>query len=214
MKEHWEKVMTRRIFIIRAIFVVAVIASFLSGFCLGYGVEALKVVRLHHEVEVLNMMYDRDISLSYVQGIKHGIEQAVDSSPDVEALTTLFARYRHADAPNFARWVVYYSAKYRVPQIVLAGMVMQESSGNASARSNCGAVGLTQIRWKYWSETLINAGVCETETDLLVPETAIEAGAYILRILLDRYGDIDGALKHYSGNARNYTDRVIGRVTG
>jgi soluble lytic murein transglycosylase-like protein len=98
--------------------------------------------------------------------------------------------------------------------VVLAGMVLQESSGKPTARSRCGAVGLTQIRWKYWSETLINAGVCETETDLLVPETAIEAGAYILRILLDKYGDIDGALWHYSGNARGYTDKVIGRVVG
>ncbi len=170
-----------------------------------------------HLVRVIDTqrdMYARDTVLAYEAGIRHGIEQAVDSSPDVEALTTLFARYRHADAPNFARWVVYYSAKYRVPQIVLAGMVMQESSGRSDARSSCGAVGLTQIRWKYWSETLINAGVCETETDLLVPETAIEAGAYILRTLLDRYGDIDKALRHYSGNARGYTDKVIGRVTG
>jgi len=138
----------------------------------------------------------------------------VDSSPDVEELTVLFARYRHADAPNYARWVVYYSAKYRVPQVILAGMVLQESSGKPNARSSCGAVGLTQIRWKYWGETLISAGICVTEADLLVPETAIEAGAYILRTLLDRYGDIDGALKHYSGNARNYTDKVIGRVWG
>ena len=162
----------------------------------------------------LKDMYARDTVLAYEAGIKHGIEQAVDSSPDVEALTVLFARYRHADAPNFAKWIVYASAKYRVPQVILAGLVMQESSGNPSARSNCGAVGLTQIQWKFWGQTLKDAGICETEADLLDPETSIEAGAYILRTLLDRYGDIDGALKHYSGNARNYTDKVIGRVTG
>jgi len=28
-------------------------------------------------------MYARDVALSYEAGIKHGIEQAVDSSPDV-----------------------------------------------------------------------------------------------------------------------------------
>jgi len=92
--------------------------------------------------------------------------------------------------------------------------VLQESSGKATARSNCGAVGLTQVRWRFWGETLISAGICVTEADLLMPETAIEAGAYILRTLLDRYGDIDGALRHYSGNARGYVDKVIGRVTG
>lgn len=169
---------------------------------------------LYHHLTNLKAMYARDTQLAYEAGVRHGIEQAVDSSPDVEALATLFSRYRHADAPNFARWVVYYSAKYRVPQIVLAGMVMQESSGNPDARSSCGAVGLTQIRWRYWGETLKDAGICEKESDLLEPETSIEAGAFILRTLLDRYGDIDGALKHYSGNARGYVDKCIRRVTG
>ena len=172
-------------------------------------------IHLERVIEIQRDMYARDTILAYNAGVKHGIEQAVDSSPDVEALTTLFSRYPAIDDPeHYARCVVLSSARHRVPMVVLAGMVLQESSGRASARSSCGAVGLTQIRWKYWSETLINAGVCETETDLLVPETAIEAGAYILRTLLDRYGDIDRALKHYSGNARNYTDKVIGRVTG
>ena len=171
-------------------------------------------LHLTNVIETQRDMYTRDTALAYNAGVKHGIEQAVDSSPDVEALTVLFARYRHADAPSYARWVVYYSAKYRVPQVILAGMVLQESSGKATARSNCGAVGLTQVRWRFWGQTLKDAGICETEADLLIPETAIEAGAYILRILLDKYGDIDRALKHYSGNARNYTDKVIGRVTG
>jgi len=57
-------------------------------------------------------------------------------------------------------------------------------------------------------------GVAKTEMDLHDPETSIEAGACILRHLLDRYGDIHEALRHYSGNARNYTDKVMGRVVG
>ena len=172
-------------------------------------------IHLERVIETQRDMYARDTALAYNAGVRHGIEQAVDSSPDVEALTVLFARYRHADVPNYARWVVYYSARYRVPQIVLAGMVMQESSGKPDARSNCGAVGLTQIRWRFWGEMLQDAGIAQTETDLLIPEVSIEAGACILRYLLDKYdGDLQEALKHYSGNARNYTDKVIGRVTG
>jgi soluble lytic murein transglycosylase-like protein len=170
-----------------------------------------------HLVRVIDTqrdMYARDTQLAYEAGVKHGIEQAVDSSPDVEALAVLFARYRHADAPNFAKWVVYASAKYRVPQVILAGLVMQESSGKADARSHVGAVGLTQIRWKFWGKALVEAGIATCEADLLDPETSIEAGAFILRTLLDRYGDIDEALRHYSGNARGYTDKVIGRVVG
>ena len=172
-------------------------------------------LHLANVVDTQKAMYARDTVLAYEAGITHGIEQAVDSSPDVEALATLFSRYPAIDDPeHYARCVVLSSARHRVPMVVLAGMVLQESSGRASARSSCGAVGLTQIRWKYWSETLINAGVCDAEADLLNPEVSIEAGAYILRTLLDRYGDIDRAVRHYSGNARGYTDTVIGRVTG
>jgi len=172
-------------------------------------------LHLTNVIETQRDMYTRDTALAYNAGVKHGIEQAVDSSPDVEALTTLFSRYPAIDDPeHYARCVVLSSARHRVPMVVLAGMVLQESSGKATARSNCGAVGLTQVRWRFWGETLINAGVCDAEADLLNPEVSIEAGAYILRTLLDRYGDIDRALRHYSGNARGYTDKVIGRVTG
>ena len=172
-------------------------------------------IHLERVIETQRDMYARDTILAYNAGVKHGIEQAVDSSPDVEALTTLFSRYPAIDDPeHYARCVVLSSARHRVPMVVLAGMVLQESSGKATARSNCGAVGLTQVRWRFWGETLISAGICVTEADLLKPETSIEAGAYILRTLLDRYGDIDGALRHYSGNARGYVDKVIGRVTG
>lgn len=172
-------------------------------------------IHLERVIETQRDMYARDTALSYEAGIKHGIEQAVDSSPDVEALTTLFARYRHADSPSYAKWVVYYSAEYRVPQIVLAGMVMQESSGRSDARSNCGAVGLTQIRWKFWGEMLQGAGIAQMEADLLIPEVSIEAGAFIVRYLLDKYdGDLQEALKHYSGNATEYTEKVIRRVVG
>ena len=171
-----------------------------------------------HLVRVIDAqrdMYARDTRLAYEAGVKHGIEQAVDSSPDVEALAILFARYPAIqDAEYYARCVVLSSARYRVPQVILAGLVLQESSGKPDARSHVGAVGLTQIRWKFWGQALIDAGIATCEADLLDPETSIEAGAYILRTLIDRYGDIDEALKHYSGNARNYTDKVIGRVVG
>jgi hypothetical protein len=172
-------------------------------------------LHLTNVIETQRDMYTRDTALAYNAGVKHGIEQAVDSSPDVEALTTLFSRYPAIDDPeHYARCVVLSSARHRVPMVVLAGMVLQESSGNPDARSSCGAVGLTQIRWRYWGETLKDAGICEKESDLLEPETSIEAGAYILRTLIDTHGDIDGALRHYSGNARGYTDKVIGRVVG
>ncbi len=187
--------------------IIAILALIigLSTVCLG----------LLHQGNVLRAMYERDTALAYNAGVKHGIEQAVDSSPDVEALTVLFSRYPAIKAPVFiARCVVLSSARYRVPQVILAGMVLQESSGKSDARSSCGAVGLTQIRWKFWGQALKDAGICEKESDLLDPETSIEAGAFIVRQLLDRYGDIDKALKHYSGSAKRYIEKVIRRVVG
>ena len=172
-------------------------------------------LHLTNVIETQRDMYARDTALAYNAGVSHGIEQAVDSSPDVEALTTLFSRYPAIDDPeHYARCVVLSSARHRVPMVVLAGMVLQESSGKATARSRVGAVGLTQIRWKFWGQALQDAGIAQTEADLPDPETSIEAGAYILRTLLDRYGDIDEALRHYSGNARGYVDKVIRRVVG
>lgn len=174
-------------------------------------------VNLHLDkvVKTQKAMYARDTALAYNAGVKHGIEQAVDSSPDVEALAVLFSRYPAIKAPVFiARCVVLSSARHRVPMVILAGMVLQESSGKSDARSSCGAVGLTQIRWCCWGKELIEAGIAQAEADLLDPETSIEAGAYIVRQLLDRYGDIDKALKHYSGSAKRYIEKVIGRVVG
>lgn len=39
------------------------------------------------EYSELKDMYARDTVLAYNAGVRHGIEQAVDSSPDVEALS-------------------------------------------------------------------------------------------------------------------------------
>jgi soluble lytic murein transglycosylase-like protein len=61
---------------------------------------------------------------------------------------------------------------------------------------------------------LTKLGIAQTEQDLHVPEVGIEAGAAILRFLLDRYeGDLEKAMKHYSGGATSYLRKVVGRVT-
>ena len=173
------------------------------------------ILGLNHQVTTLKAMYERDTELAYRQGVKHGIAQAIDVSPDVEALTVLFSRYPKANAHNFARWVVEACATYRVPQLILAGMVMQESSCNPNAVSGCGAKGLTQIRWKFWGAMLKKMGIAEKESDLFNPRISIEAGACIVRYLLDRYdNNIHEALRHYSGSATRYTDKVLGRVLG
>jgi soluble lytic murein transglycosylase-like protein len=91
-------------------------------------------------------------------------------------------------------------------------MVMQESSCNPKAVSKTGAKGLTQIDWRWWGSFLQDLGIAQDEADLFDPETSIEAGAAILAHLIDRYGSIERALEHYSGGAREYSQKIMHRV--
>lgn len=151
---------------------------------------------------------------AYQEGLSRGMEIAIDNSAEVEALKVLFARYRltPGEAEQYARWVLQYAAKHRVPALVLAGMVMQESSCNPKAVSKTGAKGLTQIDWRWWGSFLQDLGIAQDEADLFDPETSIEAGAAILAHLIDRYGSIERALEHYSGGAREYSQKIMHRV--
>jgi soluble lytic murein transglycosylase-like protein len=167
------------------------------------------------EQDVARAMYERDVELSYRAGYQHGMDAVIEVSPDVEALTVIFSRYPKADARRFAETVVRASAEYRVPMVILAGMVMQESSCDTKAYSSAGARGLTQVTWKWWGPMLKKMGIAQTEQDLHVPEIGIEAGAAVLRYLLDKYeGDLEKAMKHYSGGATSYLRKVVRRVLG
>lgn len=151
---------------------------------------------------------------AYQEGLSRGMEIAIDNSAEIAALKVLFEKYRltPGEAEQYARWVLQYAAKHRVPALVLAGMVMQESSCRADAVSSTGAVGLTQVTWRWWGSFLQDLGIAQDEADLFDPETSIEAGAAILAHLIDRYGSIERALEHYSGGAREYVAKVSRRV--
>lgn len=128
-------------------------------------------IHLERVIETQRDMYARDVELAYRAGMEHGIQQATDSSPDVEALTIVLGRYKYIEDPEqYARWIIESSARHRVPMQVVAGMVLQESSGRADARSSCGAVGLTQVRWRFWGEDLTEAGIAQQESDLYNPD--------------------------------------------
>jgi soluble lytic murein transglycosylase-like protein len=151
---------------------------------------------------------------AYQQGLSQGMEIAIDNSFEIDALYMLFRKYRlsASEARQYAKWILESSAKYRVPVIILAGLIMQESSCRADAVSSTGAVGLTQVTWRWWGSFLQDLGIAQDEADLFDPETSIEAGAAILAHLIDRYGSIERALEHYSGGAREYVAKVSRRV--
>jgi len=167
------------------------------------------------ELEHYITQYEIATFAAYENGVMAGQKLAIRAGrANVDALTILFSRYTTRDfAKHLAELVIKYSAKYGVPSVILAGMVMQESSCNPKRVSSANAKGLTQVIWKYWGPFLIKNKIATKESDLFIPEVSIEAGAAILAYLLQKYNyDLEKAMEHYSGSAKRYLDKVIGRV--
>jgi len=155
------------------------------------------------------------VKQAYKSGIEEGMQVAIDGSIEAKAMATLFKHYRLDDqtAIKYANWVIESSIQHRIPSLLLAGLIMQESSCRHDAVSVTGAIGLTQVDWRWWGEFLKAKSIARQKGDLFNPRVSIEAGAAILSHLLQRYdGDIEQALKHYSGRAKKYSAKVFRRV--
>ena len=198
---------------------MAVLILFVTGWvyfsflALSLRVDELEAHNLHLEgkIEVMAEAYDRDTALAYHQGHGEGVDRTLNSGRgNIKALEILFSRYPKAAPAHFARWVVEYATKHEVPTLILAGIIAQESSCDPLARSSKNALGLTQVIWRFWATFLQEKGIAQKESDLFNPRISIEAGACILAYLIDLYdGDLDKALKHYSGGAKGYVGKVI-----
>jgi len=149
------------------------------------------------------------------KGIDEGLKKAADRSIAAKAVYMVYIRYGldGETAQKYARWTVESAYKYQVPVIILAGLITQESSCRADAVSSTGAIGLTQVDWRWWGEFLKARGIAQKKADLFNPRISIEAGAAILAHLIDRYGSIEKALKHYSGGAKQYVSKICKRAT-
>jgi soluble lytic murein transglycosylase-like protein len=132
-------------------------------------------------------------------------------------LERVFAKYRQAHPEQYAKWVERYAKQYQIPPKILAGIVLQESSGNPKAHNKSdpgdGSRGLTQVCWKWWGKSLKKEGIAKTPNDLFHPQRSIQAGAFVLRCLIDQHdGNLRLALKHYSGGSPDYYSRIQARV--
>lgn len=100
------------------------------------------------------------------------------------------------------------SSRYDIPESILAGLIHTESRADPKA-VNKGCFGLTQVHWSVWAKTLTKSHPeIFRKEDLFEPRRSILAGAWILRHYLDCYGDMDRALKAYSGGATWYPAKV------
>jgi len=92
--------------------------------------------------------------------------------------------------------------------LLLLAVMAKESSFQPKAQSGYGAVGLMQVVPRIHQKTVAKL---KHPAGLRHPESNIQAGAGILRAYLKGTGgNLNKALKRYSGNATNYAPRVRG----
>jgi soluble lytic murein transglycosylase-like protein len=93
--------------------------------------------------------------------------------------------------------------------ILLISIMYVESHFNPNAHSSVGAFGLCQIYYDVWKDELKQFGI-RNRKDLLDIEKNIRVGNYILTKLLKMYDyDVIKTLRHYSGNANRYPQKVL-----
>jgi soluble lytic murein transglycosylase len=88
---------------------------------------------------------------------------------------------------------------YRLDPALLAAVIYQESRFRARARSDSGAVGLMQLLPATAQGIAARTGGSAFRVeDLYDPEINVRYGAWYLRHLLEKYGDVETALAAYN----------------
>ena len=101
------------------------------------------------------------------------------------------------------------SERYNINSKTLLGLIDIESSFRINAISCTGAIGLMQINWDVWKDTLRKEGIAQQKIELTVPAINIQAGAYILRHYLNEAARkqkkhlLAYALTRYNGGYKN-----------
>ncbi len=113
--------------------------------------------------------------------------------------------------------ITQYSAKYSLDPNLIAAVMLQESGGNADAYSSSGAVGLMQVMPNDGLAASFScpSGPCfanrPSSQELFDPEFNISYGVRMIASLLDKYGNIQDALKAYGpgGGGYYYVNKVM-----
>ena len=130
---------------------------------------------------------------------------------------------------GYTEYVEKYSEQYGVPKELLYATIKVESGYDEHAKSEVGALGLTQIMPDTLSWLCSKTGESYTEEDLYNPEISIKYCAYFYSLLLEKYGTRDEAIcayhaginqvakwlenPEYSSDGKTL-DRVPSKVTG
>ncbi|GEM_PF-6003489 len=188
-----------------------------SSFLLGVRFALPHALVLEPEPVFVGVPVPVEPLLGYEEGYAQGVSLFLDLYElDREAVSLVLSRYPAVEDPyECAGWILDAAREFKVPSFVLLGQFCQESSGRANVASSAGCVGVMQVNWAIWGEMLSREGIAGSGSDLKDTRTCIRAGARILRQLIVRYdGDLGEALRHYSGGARRYEEKVFARASG
>ena len=107
-----------------------------------------------------------------------------------------------------------HARNYDLEPAMLAAVIYTESKFDADARSAAGAIGLMQLLPETAQGIAVRTGGTRfVVSDLYVPELNVRYGAWYLRHLLDRYGDVRLALAAYhagQGNVDRWRAQGVG----
>ncbi|WP_448658268.1 lytic transglycosylase domain-containing protein [Sphingomonas sp. CJ99] len=108
-----------------------------------------------------------------------------------------------AVAHPYAPHVADAARRFGIPEAWIWAVMRVESSGNASAISSAGAMGLMQIMPGTWAQLRTRHGL---GTDPFDVRDNITAGAAYLREMYDRYGNASAMLAAYNAGPGRYDD--------
>jgi peptidoglycan lytic transglycosylase len=97
-----------------------------------------------------------------------------------------------------------HAENYDLDPALLAAVIYRESKFDANAKSSSGAIGLMQLLPDTAKGIALHTGGSQFEvTDLWDPEINVRYGAFYLRRLLNKYGDLRLALAAYNAGQAN-----------
>ena len=111
---------------------------------------------------------------------------------------------------RYAEAVAKYCVEKGLNPAIVSAMIVVESGGNPLTVSTSGDLGLMQVNAKIHAKSFDFE-----QKNLLNPETNIEIGTSILKLMVDRYGD-EKAIQAYNGllpEKREYVPRVLATLS-
>jgi hypothetical protein len=123
------------------------------------------------------------------------IAESPFANPPVHSATT------NPSSDPWAAYIAEAAERFAIPERWIRAVMAVESTGDRTARSRKGAIGLMQIMPKTWNQLHVRYAL---GNDPWQPRNNILAGAAYLREMHDRYGSIAAMLAAYNAGPKRY----------